>query len=110
MKDLSYKNRWVLVPSLLTLLLFRPSGSSAQQSAPSPPNCTSSSQTDVPQSDSQEKNDNKANGPAAVAEDANPELPHPPVTPSSPLFRLTGGGLLEGTQSPLRVGPVYLGS
>jgi len=107
MKDLSIKNRLVLVPSLLILLLFRPPNSTAQAD-PNPGSDTGSSEERTSQIDSQQKNEGPANQPAAGV-DANPELPHPPATLASPLFRLTGG-LLQPTQSPFRLGPIYLSS
>jgi hypothetical protein len=110
MKAHSYKNPWLVVPSLLTLLLFGQPCSSFGQSAPSPSTDAGSSQEGSQQSDSPEKKDDQGSGPATTTDDVNPELPRPPATLTSPLFRLMGGGLLEQTESPLRLGPIYLSS
>lgn len=47
---------------------------------------------------------------AASTNESNQGPPHAPVAPASPLFRLAGGDLLTSNQSPLRLGPIYVGS
>jgi hypothetical protein len=102
MKDFLIWNYWTLVLSLLVFLLLLPAGSSAQQSVPTVPDDTNSLQ--------QDKEGEQSNPPPAATDNVNPEPPHPPMALSSPLFRLGGGGLLQGNQSPLRLGPIYVSS
>jgi hypothetical protein len=62
------------------------------------------------QSDTPEKKDQAENPAVPSAQEVNPDPPHPPVAPASPIFRLAGSGLLQGSGSPIRLGPLYLSS
>jgi hypothetical protein len=100
------KTFWGLIGRAVGLALLIPTIAPAQQPPPSPAPSSSSSK---PSEDPQNRSEVSASQ-SPVAGDSNPEPPHPPVAPTSPLFRLSGGGLLSNSQGPLRLGPIYVAS
>jgi hypothetical protein len=95
-----------------TIMFFLlPKTSSAQEpTTPANPNAAQSTGSSSNPQNPQEKKDAQPDSSSSTSENGNPEPPHAPVAPASPLFRLGGGGLLGAEQSPLRLGPLYVGT